>query len=146
MSSGGIMSFGRAWLAFAIALACHVVDEATHDFLSIYNPNALAIRARFPFLPIPTFTFRTWIMGLGAAVVLLLCLTPLAARGTRWIRIAAVPLGIVVGILNGTMHIASSFYMHRLMPGVLSAPVLIATGVWLVSRSRHTMAARRVGA
>jgi hypothetical protein len=124
--------FGKAWLVFAVTLACHVTDEATHDFLSVYNPNALAIRERFPFLPIPTFTFREWIVGLSAAVLLLVCLTPLAVQGTRWIRIAAVPLGIVVGVLNGTMHIGSSIYMHRLMPGVLSAPLLIAAGVWLV--------------
>jgi hypothetical protein len=49
--------FGYAWLVFAGALALHVTDEATHGFLSVYNPNALAIRARFPFLPVPTFTF-----------------------------------------------------------------------------------------
>ena len=47
--------FGFAWLAFALALAVHVLDEATHDFLSVYNPSAQAIRSRLPFLPLPTF-------------------------------------------------------------------------------------------
>lgn len=128
--------FGVAWFAFAVALACHVGDEATHDFLAVYNPNALAIRARFPFLPVPTFTFREWVTGLVAAVVLLLCLAPLARRRARWIRIAAWPLGIVIGVANGLAHIVSSIYVGRLMPGVLSAPLLIAAGTWLVMEAK----------
>lgn len=35
---------GDAWLASVIALALHVADEATHDFLGWYNPRALRIR------------------------------------------------------------------------------------------------------
>lgn len=138
---------GRAWFVFALALACHVADEATHDFLSVYNPNALAIRARFPFLPIPTFTFREWLAGLLAGIVLLLCLTPLANRGVRWIRVAAFPLAIVVGIANGLAHIISSIYFHRLMPGVLSSPLLIAAGAWLFlsARSVHAKVAAESG-
>ena len=31
-----------AWAALCAAFALHVIDEATHDFLSWYNPNALA--------------------------------------------------------------------------------------------------------
>ena len=36
--------FGVAWIAFALAVALHVSDEANHDFLATYNPNARAIR------------------------------------------------------------------------------------------------------
>ena len=128
--------FGIAWFAFAIALGCHVADEAKHDFLAFYNPNVLAIRARFPSLPLPTFTFSEWLGGLIAAVVLLICLTPFASRGVRWTRIAAWPLGIVIGLGNGLAHIISSIYMGRLMPGVLSAPLLIAAGAWLVREAK----------
>ncbi len=128
--------FAIAWFAFAVALACHVADEATHNFLSFYNPNVLAIRARFPFLPLPTFTFREWLGGLTAAIVLLICLTPVASRGGRWIRVVAWPLGIVIGIGNGAAHVISSVYFHRLMPGVLSAPLLMVAGAWLVAKAR----------
>jgi hypothetical protein len=128
--------FALAWFAFAVALACHVADEATHDFLSVYNPNVLAIRARFPFLPLPTFTFREWIVGLSAGVLLLMCLTPLAYRNVRWIRIMAWPLGIVIGIGNGLGHLGTSLYYHQLMPGVLSAPLIIAVGSWLIVEAR----------
>jgi len=128
--------FGLAWFAFAIAIACHVADEAAHGFLSYYNPNVLAIRARYPFLPLPTFTFREWITGLGAGVLLLILLTPLAWRGVRWVRITAWPLGILIGITNGLAHIINSIYFQRLMPGVLSAPLIIVAGAWLISKAR----------
>ena len=38
MSSHADRRFGWAWLMFAVSLACHVVDEAAHDFLSVYTP------------------------------------------------------------------------------------------------------------
>jgi len=63
---------GPAWVALCVALAIHVADEALTDFLSVYNPAVRAIRARFPFLPLPTFTFRIWLGGLIVVTVLLL--------------------------------------------------------------------------
>ncbi len=50
-------NFGLAWIAFALAVALHVADEARHDFLATYNPNAIAIRRRLhiPFPPVFTF-------------------------------------------------------------------------------------------
>jgi hypothetical protein len=102
--------FIYAWLGFAVALGVHVLDEATHDFLSTYNPTAQAIRARLPFLPLPTFSFVPWLTGLLTAVALLLCLSPFALRGARWIRIAAVPISVVIGVFNASLHILSSVY------------------------------------
>lgn len=37
-----------AWAVLCTAFALHVLDEATHNFLSWYNPNALAVRAGVP--------------------------------------------------------------------------------------------------
>ena len=124
--------FGYAWLGFAVALGLHVLDEATHDFLSTYNPTAQAIRARLPFLPVPTFTFVPWLTGLLTAVALLLCLSPFAFRGARWIRIAAVPISLVIGVLNASLHLLSSAYYQRWMPGVYSSPLLITAGLFLL--------------
>lgn len=124
--------FGFAWVAFALALALHVSDEATHDFLAFYNPSARAIRERFPFLPVPTFTFPVWLSLLIAAVILLLCLSPLAFRGKGWLRVAAWPLGVLVGIANAALHISSSIYFHRWVPGVYSSPVLLAAAIYLL--------------
>src|SRR5689334_18480227 len=115
--------FGIAWVTFALAVAVHVTDEATHDFLSTYNSSVDAIRARLPFIPLPTFSFWAWLALLMAGIALLLCLSPLAFRGNPWLRVVCRPLGVVVGVLNAALHIASSVYFHRWMAGVYSSPL-----------------------
>jgi uncharacterized protein with HXXEE motif len=127
--------FGIAWLLFAIGLGFHVADEATHNFLSTYNPSVRAIRARFPFLPLPTFTFAVWLTLLIVGILLLLCLSPLAFRGSGWLRIVSLPLAIVIGVLNAALHISSSVYFHRWMPGVFSSPLLLLAAIYLLTTS-----------
>jgi len=126
-------SFGYAWVAFALTVAVHVTDEATHDFLSVYNPIARAIRERLPFLPIPTFTFEVWIVGLAAGILLLLALSPLALKGNRTLRFIAFPLAVIVGLFNAAGHIGGSLYFQRWMPGVYSAPLLLLAAIWLLA-------------
>jgi len=135
--------FGFAWLAFAASLALHVADEATHDFLSVYSRNAVALRERLH-LPVPIFNFRQWIIGLIAGILLLFCLSPFAFRGARWLRRVTVPLAIVVGVLNASAHIVGSLYSKRFMPGVYSAPVLFVAAVALLAsvRTRDGKASR----
>ncbi|HTV15739.1 MAG TPA: HXXEE domain-containing protein [Acidobacteriaceae bacterium] len=123
-------TFGLAWVGFAIAIALHVADEATHDFLGVYNPNARAIRQRFH-VPIPVFTLRSFIIALSSAVVLLLVLAPFAFRGAHWLRLLAVPVAILVGIGNGCWHLGGSAILRRWMPGVMTAPLLLVAGSWL---------------
>src|SRR5687767_3717359 len=60
-----------AWMGLCGALAVHVVDEALTDFLALYNPTVLSIRERYPFLPLTTFTFDTWLSLLFFAIVVL---------------------------------------------------------------------------
>ncbi|HEX4949756.1 MAG TPA: HXXEE domain-containing protein [Blastocatellia bacterium] len=124
-------SYGLAWMSLCFALALHVMDEAKHDFLAVYNPTVLAIRQKLPFLPLPTFSFEVWMAGLVTAVILLLCLSPFAFHSAKWLRI---PARIFAGlmILNGVQHIVGSIYMGHLMPGVYSSPLLIAAGVYLL--------------
>ena len=130
-------TFGLAWLAATGALALHVADEATHDFLAWYNPSALRIRRRLHGLPFPpTFTFWPWLVGLLAAVVLLAALAALAYRGAPWLR----PLAYVLAaehVGNGLLHLAGSALAGRRVPGVLSAPVLVLTGGWLAYVVAH---------
>ena len=128
--------FGRAWLALALALGLHVLDEALTGFLSVYNPAVESIRARAPWIPLPTFTFPVWLGGLIAAVVLLLLLSRFAFRGARWM----IPVALVLGVLmtfNGLLHFAGSFYFGRPMPGVYSSPVLLAASWWLIASARR---------
>ena len=126
-----VTSFGWAWLAATAALAIHVADEASHDFLAWYNPRAARIRQAlggFPFPP--TFTFLPWFLGLLAAVLLLGALTPSAyARAPSLRPIAYFLSAIHIG--NGLLHLGGSILARRLVPRVLSAPLLLVTGIWL---------------
>lgn len=124
-------NFGLAWIAFALAVALHVADEASHHFLAVYNPNARAIRAKLH-IPVPVFTLRSFLIALSSAVCLLFALAPLAFHGVHWIRVAAVPVAILAGLLNACLHMGSSLLFRRAMPGVLSSPVLLAAGTWLL--------------
>lgn len=124
-----------AWIALCGALAVHVADEALTDFLAIYNPTVLAIRERYPFLPLGTFTFENWLSLLIFAIVSLTAASYFVWQG-RW---AMRPISYVfagVMLLNGLMHIAGSFYMRTFMPGVYSSPLLIAASIALILRTR----------
>lgn len=129
--------FGWAWLAATTALALHVADEATHDFLDWYNPRALRFRRFFGGLPFPpTFTFWPWLIGLMAAVLVLTAMTPSAFAGEPWLQSVAYFLSIV-HIANGLLHIGASIAARRSLPGVLSAPLLLLTGIWLAYAAIH---------
>lgn len=123
--------FGLAWLAFTLALGLHVWDEASHDFLATYNPHALAIRRRVH-LPVPIFTARVWLSGLAMSIFVLLLLTPLAFHGVYWVRMVAVPLGLLAGVVNAFLHLGGSILYRRPLAGLLSSPLLLAAGVWLL--------------
>ena len=124
--------FGIWWLAFGYTLALHVLDEAGHDFLSVYNPNALALRRFLPVLPVPIFTFRSWVGSLLCGLTIWLALAPLAFHGHKWQRWLAIPMSILVGIGNALGHIVSSLYSRRCMPGVYSAPLILLSGIMLL--------------
>lgn len=124
--------FGICWLVFGYTLALHVLDEAGNNFLAVYLPNALVVRRAVPFLPMPLFTFESWIGSLTLGLTVWLALTPFAFRGQKWTRVLAIPMAIVVGLLNGTAHLVASIYMGRMMPGVYSAPLLLFSGTLLL--------------
>ncbi|HJU44777.1 MAG TPA: HXXEE domain-containing protein [Vicinamibacterales bacterium] len=123
--------FGRAWLALAIALGLHVLDETLTDFLSVYNPIVRQARERWGWFPMPEFTFGVWLGGLCLLVTVLLLLTPLAYRGSRALRIFAYPYGVIM-FLNGVGHLVGSIYLGRWAPGATTAPILLATSSWLL--------------
>jgi len=127
---GSKQRFGIWWLAFGYTLALHVLDEAGHDFLSVYNPNALVLRRFVPFFPV--FTFRQFVGTLLCGLTVWLALAPLAFRGPRWQKRLAIPAAILAGIGNALGHILSSIYLHRFMPGVYSAPLILLSGIMLL--------------
>jgi hypothetical protein len=126
-----------AWAALTAAFALHVLDEATHDFLAWYNPNASAIRDLLgePWFP-PSFSFSVWIGGLCAAIALLAALTPMLHRPRRWL-IAGAYVYAGIHVLNGLLHLTLSVVGLFLAPGALSSPVLLMAAVWLLIETRR---------
>ena len=136
---------GLAWLLLCVAFCCHVIDEASTGFLAVYNPTVIAMRAKLSWFPMPTFEYRTWLVGLVLANAFLLALTPFAYRGARWLR----PLGYfyaAVMLLNGLGHTfftilgrtVASVQFPRPAPGFYSSPLLLIASAYLFLRLRAT--------
>lgn len=132
--------WGFAWVALTISFALHVWDEAAHDFLSIYNPTVESIRARWPVIPLPTFTFGVWLTGLSLAIVVLALLAPVAFHGRASLKSIAYPYSVIM-LVNGVLHIAVSLYLARPMPGVWSSPFLLISSVALLFATRRATGA-----
>jgi hypothetical protein len=129
-------------MALCIALAIHVADEALTGFLELYNPTVRAIREKYPLLPLPTFTFETWLSLLIFAVAMLIAASYFVWKG-RW---AMRPISHVFAafmLLNGLLHIAVSLYMGDFISGVYSSPLLLAASIGLIF---YTRAYQREGA
>jgi hypothetical protein len=145
-------NFGVAWLLLCVAFCCHAADEALTGFLAVYNPTVLAMRAQYPWFPMPTYQFREWLIGLIFVNVLLLTLTPLAYRNARWLRpLAYFYAGVM--LLNGLGHTfftilgrtVPSVQFPRPAPGFYSSPLLLVTSVYLVVRLRATRTSASAG-
>jgi hypothetical protein len=124
--------FGDAWVALTLTLAAHVIDEAVTDFIGVYNPIAREVRARVGWFPMPELVFTTWLVGLCVLVVLLLALSPLAYHRSRALALLG-RLYATIMLLNGIAHLLASVYLGRWAPGATTAPLMIATSIWLFS-------------
>lgn len=120
-----------AWVLLCLALALHIADEALTGFLSAYNPAIISIRERLPWLPLPTFTFEAWLGGLIVAVIILSSLTVLVLRGARLMISISYVFGVLM-LCNGLVHLVASLEMERRMPGLYSAPLLLAASAYLL--------------
>ena len=125
-----LFRFGIAWVLLSVALTLHVIDEALTGFLSVYNPAVQAIRKRFPFVPLPTFTFKVWLAGLCLGILVAFALSFFAFHGSGFTIVVAYPVALLM-FANGAGHIVASLWRHRLMPGVYSSPFLVVTSAYL---------------
>jgi hypothetical protein len=128
---------GYAWLAVSFALAIHVIDEADHDFLAVYQPAATGLHRWITFLPMPIVSFGGWLAGLAVVVLALLVLSPLAFRGGRWIRGASYGLAALMAA-NALTHCLGTLHFNRLLPGTWSAMLLLLAAAWLLVAARRT--------
>jgi len=95
------------------------------------------IRGRFTWLPIPTFTFNTWLTLLIVGIVILLSLSFFAYRGSRWLRPFAYFYSIAM-MGNGAGHVLASLQLRTFAPGVYSSPLLLAASAYLFTTLRRT--------
>jgi hypothetical protein len=137
--------FGSAWFALCVALALHILDEASTGFLAVYNPTVTILRQRWAWFPMPTFEFRSWLVMVMLVCGLLFCLTPLAARGMTGLRPLAWIYAAIM-FLNAMGHTLFSILgrtvvsvtFPRPAPGFYSSPLLFVASVWLMLRLRRT--------
>jgi hypothetical protein len=136
-------NFGLAWVLLCVAFSAHVADEALTDFLGVYNPTVIAMRARLSWFPMPTFEYREWLVGLILANIFLLALTPFAYRNARRLRPLAYFFAAIM-LLNGTGHTVftvlgrtvASVQFSRPAPGFYSSPFLLFTSIYMLMRLR----------
>ena len=136
---------GLAWICLCLATAIHVTDEALTGFLAVYNPTVSAMRERWGWFPMPTFTYREWLLGLVGGIVFALLLTPLAYRGSRIIRPIAWFLSVIM-ILNAGGHTLATIFgrtvqsvrFARPAPGFYSSPLLLIAAIYLMIQLRRT--------
>lgn len=121
----------RAWLTLVVILGLHVTDEALTDFLSVYNPIVLQLRAAWSWFPMPTFTFGPWLSGLIVLVIVLALLTPAIRTGGWLVTGGSVVFGVLM-FVNGVGHLVGSVYFRRWLPGATTAPLLLAGSAWLL--------------
>ena len=128
-----------AWMVMCGVLAVHVADEALTGWLDWYNPTVLAIREQYPYrlleILLPAFTFEIFLSLLIFAVVSLTTASYFVWKG-RWAMRPISHVFAVVMLLNGLLHITHSFYMRKLMPGVYTSPLLLATSIALIVYTR----------
>ena len=122
-------------MGLCAALAIHVVDEALTDFLAVYNPAVLAVRERYPSLPLPEFTFETWLSLLIFAILALVAASYFVWKG-RWAMRPISHVFAFVMLLNGLLHISWSISAWKLMPGVYSSPLLLVASIALIVYTR----------
>ena len=80
---------------------------------------------------LPTFTFEVWLGALIVAVIMLSSFTVFVLRGSQIMVVLSYVFGTLM-LLNGLLHIGASLEMQRPIPGVYSAPLLLAASVYLI--------------
>lgn len=125
---------GYAWAALSVTLSVHIIDEANHDFLGVYDVHSVAVREWVPFLPWPTFGW--WLAGLGTMLLALLALSPWAFRASRWMRQVALVVALLAA-LNAYVHITEALRFNHAAPGTWSAMLLLLTAAMLFVAARR---------
>lgn len=124
----------RAWAAAMVAFLAHNAEEVALDLPAWSESHTI-----IPWLgwmgPPGAFTIAIGLISLAVGAVALYAI----ATGPRWSRLALEIIAIVM-LVNAATHVTLSVVTSTLMPGVVTAALVVApvmTGVlWAVRRVR----------
>jgi hypothetical protein len=120
-----------SYLILVGSLILHVIDEAINHFLDFFNLLVIKLKEHLTIFPFPVFTFKIWITGLTLAIIILIIITRFIQRRNRFAFVITRIFAVLM-IINGLGHIAFSIYYKRIIPGMLSSPVLIFFSIYFI--------------
>ena len=137
------INVGGAWFLLSLLFAVHTTDEAFTDFIGYYNATVLTLYGSFSWFPRIDLSFREWLIALVALNSVLMLLTPVAYRNSRFVRSIAYAFASAM-LLDGLGHVlltlrgrtVGSAHFSGTSPGFYSAPLLLAGAVFLLVRLR----------
>lgn len=129
--SGWFDRWAVAWLILSLVLGVHVAEEAIDGAFALYNDMADWIGVLFPFVQLPAFRYNIWVINLGGTVLALVALTWFVAKRQGPMRLASYVLS-VFAVGNAVLHILMSLAVERILPGTLSAPLVLAAALLLL--------------
>jgi hypothetical protein len=125
-----------AWLAVCAALALHLADEVFFGSLGLYADFARVIGWIWPSIEMPPFHREVWLINLAGATLVLFALAWLV-RQQRGVMVTASYLLAAFATANGVLHFLAAAALKSMIPGMWSAPLLIAAGLFLFLSIPH---------
>jgi hypothetical protein len=125
----------RFWF-LALAQAAHSIEEmlaGLYDFFWIATGRLHQALPVFPQLRMTPTTFAAINMGI---IALLFGAVPFV-RDRRGAALALAWAAAVVEVLNGTGHLAGTVVFSGYVPGALTAPFLLLTGILLIGELKR---------
>lgn len=137
-----------AWLAVCAALALHLADEVFNGSLGLYADFARVVGWVWPSIDMPPFQRDVWLINLAGTILVLFALTWLVRRRSG-VMVTASYLLAAFATANGVLHLLAAAALKSTIPGLWSAPLMVAAGLFLflaiphkredVGRSRATI-------
>lgn len=119
-----------AWLFTCFALAAHLADEVWHGSFGLYADAGRVLNLILPSLELPAFQRELWLVNIAGAILVLFALTWLVRRRSTIMVIASYALAAFVTI-NGAIHLLAAAALKSMIPGLWTAPLLLAGGFFL---------------
>lgn len=125
-----------AWLAVCAALALHLADEVFNGSLGLYADFARVVGWVWPSIDMPPFQRDVWLINLAGTILVLFALTWLVRRRSG-VMVTASYLLAAFATANGVLHLLAAAALKSTIPGLWSAPLMVAAGLFLFLAIPH---------